>query len=320
MIKNIAITTLLIVCLGTGFYVLEQHKRISALEDQLAATESATSKTTRSDPGDGPATASTGGAITPDASADTKSSRTGDPDGDPESSPRMMRGFSKIMDNPAMNKMIEAQQKATIDVLYEEFVDGLNLTPKERKHFMTLLLAKQMKRVEFGLKMMGGITPDQQATLMEEVGANDEYIKGEIEYFLNNKEDLEAFDYYEKSTNERTAVGGLAAKLEDSDHSLGDDLKDDLTRIMFEERKNAEFTVEFSEEDGDLQKFTSANIDTYTKELGTVNDSIINRASTLLSEDQMKEFSTTLDENVGMIRAQLEMAGSMFGTLDGDGQ
>ena len=76
---------------------------------------------------------------------------------EPETSGRrMMRSISKMLDNPAMNKMMAASQRGALDVMYADLVDQFQLTGEEKEQFMELLLARQMNMVDLSMKMMAG--------------------------------------------------------------------------------------------------------------------------------------------------------------------
>ena len=53
-----------------------------------------------------------------------------------DSPKRMMRNMSKMLDNPAMNKMMVAAQRGALDVMYEDLAVQLKLTGEEKEHFM----------------------------------------------------------------------------------------------------------------------------------------------------------------------------------------
>ena len=75
-----------------------------------------------------------------------------------EAGQRMMKNIAKMMDNPTMNKVMEASQRGTVGVMYADMIEYLNLNDEETKYFMDLLMYRQMKQVDMAMSMMGGPT------------------------------------------------------------------------------------------------------------------------------------------------------------------
>jgi hypothetical protein len=90
--------------------------------------------------------------------------------GDEEKSARrrMMSSLSKMLDNPAMNKVMVASQRGALQALYGDLVEAFEFTGEEGDYFMDLLMSRQMKQVDFGMKLMGGEMSDKERTKMGE--------------------------------------------------------------------------------------------------------------------------------------------------------
>jgi 1-aminocyclopropane-1-carboxylate deaminase/D-cysteine desulfhydrase-like pyridoxal-dependent ACC family enzyme len=67
---------------------------------------------------------------------------------------RMMENMAKMMENPTMNKVMEASQRGVLGALYSDLIDYLNLDEEEEKYFMDLLMHRQMKQIDLAMKMM----------------------------------------------------------------------------------------------------------------------------------------------------------------------
>ena len=69
---------------------------------------------------------------------------------------RLMKNIAKMMDNPTMNKVMEASQRGVVGALYADLIDVLDLNEEETKYFMDLLMFRQMTQADLGMKMMSG--------------------------------------------------------------------------------------------------------------------------------------------------------------------
>src|SRR5688572_29795432 len=105
-----------------------QHRTIRELADRAAAAAPDANQ-----PRDGAAPAEP--AVIPDSAltadhrpAAESSDRAGTP------SQRVMRDIAKMFDNPQMNEVMKASQRATLEVLYKNLLDTWQLSPEERAH------------------------------------------------------------------------------------------------------------------------------------------------------------------------------------------
>ncbi len=231
-------------------------------------------------------------------------------------SQRVMRDFAKMLDNPQMNEIMRASQRATLEVMYKELLDSYGLSPEERTHFMDMLMTRQMFRVETSMKMMGGeADPEEMKLLGQEMKDYDAIAKKEIDTFLNNPEDAEAFDYYEKTLQERMALSGLKASLAKAQMPLTDGADKELVRIMADQKKVHAFKSDLGDESNfDLgpERFRSENIEAYDQDLAAIHAAVAAEAAALLSHDQLEALRQTLEQMRQMQISQLKMASSMF--------
>jgi hypothetical protein len=66
----------------------------------------------------------------------------------------MMSELSKMLDDPAMNKMIQSQQKFMLDMSYGSLYGLLDLNPEDLATFKELLGRKQTEMTEIGFELM----------------------------------------------------------------------------------------------------------------------------------------------------------------------
>lgn len=229
---------------------------------------------------------------------------------------RMMRSISKMMDNPTMNKVMEASQRGAVSALYEDLVDYLELEGEEKDYFMDLLVSRQMQNVDVGMKMMkGGLSEEEQKALGDELQETTELIKEEIAYFLNNEEDVAEWEFYEKTMGERMMLSQMDQALADSDEMLPFDTYRELLEAMSEEKEAFSFTGDLHDPDNtDLsaERFSVENLESFARDQDQLNVRFSERAKTMLSTRQFEAFSESLKTSTEMQRAQLEMAAQMF--------
>jgi hypothetical protein len=232
------------------------------------------------------------------------------------SSQRVMRDIAKMFDNPQMNEVMKASQRATLDVLYKDLLDAYQLAPEERTHFMELLMARQMFRVETSMKMMGGTNDaDEMKALADEMREYDQVVKKEIDTFLNNPDDSAEFAFYEKTMQERMALSGLEAELARAQTPLGDGIERQLIDIMARQKSAHTFKSDLADETNynvDAARFSPENITAFEQDLTELHAAIATEARTILASDQLTAFTRTLEQMRQMQVSQVKMAANMF--------
>jgi hypothetical protein len=243
-----------------------------------------------------------------------------DNEGTEENDPRgrlMMENMAKMMENPTMNKVMEASQRGAIGALYTDLIDYLNLDENQEKYFMDLLMYRQMKQVDLAMKMMsGGLTDEEKQSLTDEVAAASDTVKEEMEKFLNNPEDYAEWEFYEKTVGERMMLSQMDQDLAASDAPLSDETYRDLLGMMHDERESFDFTGDLHDQENmdiSAERFSDENLQSYANDIQQLNESISRRAETLLTPEQLAAFINALKTTTDMQLAQLEMAKQMFG-------
>jgi hypothetical protein len=230
---------------------------------------------------------------------------------------RMMSSMAKMMDNPTMNKVMEASQRGAVGALYSDMIEYLDLNAEETGYFMDLLMARQMKQVDMAMKMMGGnLGEDEKMALAEEAKQTAETVKTEMEKFLNNPDDFAEWEFYEKTMGERMMLSQMDQKLSQSDAALSDETYRDLLGMMHEERENFDFTSDLNDDKNmDLSpaRFSKENLQNHFNDQTRLNAAIKAKAEAILSPEQHAAFSDSLKIAEEMQKAQLEMAAQMFG-------
>lgn len=230
---------------------------------------------------------------------------------------RMMTGMAQMMDNPTMNKVMEASQRGAVGALYSDLIEYLDLNTEETTYFMDLLMARQMKQVDMAMKMMGGnLSEDEKKALAEDARQTAETVKTEMEKFLNNPADVAEWEFYEKTMGERMMLSGVDQKLAASGAALSDETYRELLDMMHQEKTNFEFTSDLNDSknmDMSAQRFSKENLQNHFNDQQRLNAEIKAKAESILTPEQYAAFADSLNTAEQMQKAQLEMAAQMFG-------
>ncbi len=233
-----------------------------------------------------------------------------------DSGSRMMRNFSNMMENPGFNKMMVASQKATLEVMYEGLIDHLVLDEKEEKYFVDLLLSRQMKMVEHSMNLMSGnVTGEDRKTAQEEMKAYADEIKGEVEYFLNDDEDIAEWKFYEKTMEERMALTGVEQQLGQAGLPLEEGQNRQLIETMLAEKEAFEFSNDLHDNqstDTSAERFSQENIEAWSKDIEELDTIIARSVEDILLPEQLDVFKRSQDQMRELKLSQMNMAAQMF--------
>jgi hypothetical protein len=237
-------------------------------------------------------------------------------DGAGPASRRMMSNLSKMLDNPTMNKVMVASQRGALNALYGDLIDSFEFTEEESDYFMDLLMSRQMKQVDFGMKLMGGEMGDEARKEMgEELKEVGETVKAEMEKFLNDGEDYAEFEFYEKTMGERMMLSQLTQQLEESEAPLSGETHRGLLEMMHAERKNFDFSTDLHDSekmDVSAGRFSKENLRKFSDDMDQLNRNMVGKAKDLLAAEQLPAFEESIETMTEMQKSQMEMAANMF--------
>ncbi|MEE9369040.1 MAG: hypothetical protein V3V05_09270 [Pontiella sp.] len=229
---------------------------------------------------------------------------------------RMMSSMAKMMENPTMNKIMEASQRGAIGALYSDMIEYLDLNAEETKYFMDLLMHRQMKQVDIAMKMMGGnLSEEEQKQLTAELEEATNLVKSEMKIFLNGDKDYEEFEFYEKTMGERMMLSQLDQNLSGSEAALSDEAYRSLLGMMHDERSSFTFSSNLHDEnnnDVNPARFSEDNVKKFDSDMNALNERILEQAKSMLTLEQLKAFESVIKASAELQIAQIEMASQMF--------
>ena len=286
MKKQIPVALLAIICIVLAVGLAGSKKENTRLKQQITELTAASEKvfTAESTPASEEAVV----AITTTALAENLPSEETAPAEEKESAGRrMMSSMAKMMENPTMNKVMEASQRGAIGALYSDLIEYLDFDAEETEYFMDLLMFRQMKQMDLGMKMMtGDMSEEEKKTLGEELKEASETVKTEMEKFLNSPEDFDEFEFYEKTMGERMMLSSMDQKLAGSDAELSEETYREVLDMMHEEKKNFDFSSDLhDEENSDLspERFSKENLESFGNDMDELNKAIIEQAQNILT-------------------------------------
>ena len=135
----------------------------------------------------------------------------------------ILRTVRKMWDNPAGKSMMNQGLKIAVAMMYEDFIEDLNLTKEEADYFKTLLGKEMADQQELGMKMMGASDEERKelvAEIEQRKTANDE----DIRKFLNNDADYQRYRDHKDRLPERQQLDGIRSAMAGKDAPLDADM------------------------------------------------------------------------------------------------
>ena len=229
---------------------------------------------------------------------------------------RMMENISKMMENPAMNEMIQASQRGALSAMYADMIEYLGLNDEEADYFMDLLMYRQSMQTELAMKLMSGqLNDEEREALQKKMEEVQETYKEEMASFLNDDGDYAHLEFYEKTTTERMMMSQVDKDLSGTAGELASETYEELINIMYSEKESYDYSNNLADQDNmDLSsdRFSSSNVDAYANDLQGLNQAILEEASGVLSAEQYSAFESSLTSYTEMQIAQMKMAAQML--------
>ncbi len=308
---------LLLICIaGLGYYSYQQHEQLSELQAKLAALASESTSDTpvaasqEAPPAQSPKIAAAAEPVPAPAEQAPPVAETAKP------TERIMEDLSQMMmENPQVNEMMQASQRASLEVMYKDLLDSFDFSPEERIHFMDLLMARQMFRVESSMKMMGGASNEEKTLLASEMKEYDDQVKSAIDTFLNNDKDSAEFEFFEKTLGERMSLSGFKNSMQNAGKPIAPETERSLLQIMADQKSNFQFTSDLADETNfnmGPERFSSENIDKFQTDMEELHNIIAEEAQALLDPEQLAALAQSLEGMRQMQISQLRMAANMF--------
>jgi hypothetical protein len=221
----------------------------------------------------------------------------------------------KMWDNPAGKAMMNQGVKVAVAMMYEDFIESLNLNKEEKDYFKNLLGQTMADQQEIGMKMMNA-TPEERAALGKELEerkkANEEAIKA----FLNSDEDSKRFADYQGRLPERQQLAGIRATFGSKNVTLDADTETKLVDAMYQVRTNSKGT-DFSGPDAFSKMADGGLVKNFEKNWDDQEQTLMKDADAILDDNQLAAFKDYRKQLKEMQLMSMKMAEKM---MSGDGE
>jgi hypothetical protein len=232
---------------------------------------------------------------------------TSDQESDDESFAKTAR---KMWDNPAGKSMMNQGVKMAVSMMYQDFIDDLDLTKEETEYFKNLLGKEMAGQQELGMKLLGA-TPDEQKALAEELAQRGRDQEEEIKKFLNSEEDYKKYTDYKNHLPERQQLDGIRATMSSKGVALDEETETRLVDAMY--RARTESKVPDYSGPGGIEEMMKGNmVEAFEKSWASQQETLKVEAAKVLNEDQMAAFQEYQQQAKEMQLMGLKMAEKMM--------
>ena len=221
--------------------------------------------------------------------------------------------LQKMMKDPAMKEMLQNQQRAVAKKMYGPMFKELNLPPDQQKQLSDLLLDSQMNTMDDAVNLFSGdgtLKTNAINALTEKQKAASDQIKA-----LLGDEKYAQYQDYRKSMGDRTMLNQFQDEFAGSDTTLTDDQYKQLIQLMKEERTKTPsvFGNDQESDPAGLSKLMNAEAQEQQFQWQeNFNKRVLDRAATVLTPQQLKEWTEFQAQQVTMQKLSLKMAAEMF--------
>ncbi len=195
--------------------------------------------------------------------------------------------LARMLKDPALHKMLLAQQDSALRGFYADYVRQANLTPDEADKFFRILRDRQMALMDSSEAMISGGAVDMKAAQAANNTADEA-----LEDLLG----VQRFGQYrdfEKTLGARMEVQMFSARL-GADEPLNESQSQALIRIVSEERAA-------------MPAIDSVDMDEASRQIDAMNQRVYDRAKSVLTPEQLALFATFQKNTADAQRAGLRM-------------
>ncbi len=217
----------------------------------------------------------------------------------------------KMWDNPAGKSMMSQGAKMAVAMMYQDFVDGLNLSKEEGDYFKNLLGKEIADQQELGMKMLGA-SEEERKPLAEELKKRGTEREAEIKKFLNSEEDFKSFTDYKNHLPERQQLDGIRTAMTTKGVPLDAGTETKLVDAMY--RARTESKAPDLSGPGAMDEMAKGNmVETFEKGWEIQQEALRKETGKILNEAQMTAFQEYQKQAKEMQLMGLKMAEQMMG-------
>lgn len=226
--------------------------------------------------------------------------------------------LAKMMEDPAMKKMMRQQQMAMMDTMYGPLFKQLGLSPEEIAGFKEKLIDNQMGGVENASALFGSdADPAKRAEAIESITEKHKAGEEQLKEFLGEDRYGQYKDYQE-TLGERMTLNQFQQQLSGGQNALSQDQNGQLLAIMKEERENspAMFGADPNAVPDPAQleaMLSEEKMNEHFEQQEELNRRILERAGAVLTREQLNSLAGFQTNQLQMQRFGMSMAIQFMG-------
>jgi hypothetical protein len=222
--------------------------------------------------------------------------------------------LAKMMEDPAMKKMMRQQQMAMMDTMYGPLFKQLGLSPEEIAGFKEKLIDNQMGGVENASALFGGdADPAKRAEAIKSIAEKHKAGEEQLKEFLG-EERYGQYKDYQETLGERMTLNQFQQQLSGGESALSQDQNAQLLAIMNEERKNSPTLYGADPDPAQLEAMLSEEkMKEHFEQQERLNQRIAERARAVLSQEQLESLTSFQKSQLDMQRFGMQMAIQFMG-------
>jgi hypothetical protein len=226
-------------------------------------------------------------------------------------------GFLKsMMSDPDTKKFIQEQQRLMAEQLYAPLAKQLGMTPEEATQFKKLLADNMAQATERASSMFDAGSTNRTA-MMKELAADQKSFEDEVKSFLGDSR-YQQYKDYQLTVGERAQFNMFKQQSQTGEYPVTDQQMEQLLGFVRDEKQRltaaGQSVPGSGNESADLK--AALGKDQADKMLASqeqLNQKVYERASTVLSPDQMQSFARFQTNQLQMMRMGYNMARQFMG-------
>jgi hypothetical protein len=202
--------------------------------------------------------------------------------------------ISQMMQDPEARQVIRDQQRMMMDQLYAPLFKQIGLMPEEAEKLKDFLVDRQLNGAEQASSLFVGSATNRAETLKALNAAQQEADEQVRQFLGESRYDL--YKDYQQTLGERAQLNQLKQQMAGGENPLTDQQLEQLLVLMKEEKENVAAATGqplpgTGHDEANLQAmFSGDQMENLVQAFGTVHQRTYQRASGMLSPDQLMVF------------------------------
>lgn len=149
------------------------------------------------------------------------------------------KSIRKMWDNPAGKSMMNQGAKVAVAMMYQDYIDTLNLSKEEADYFKNILTDEIASQQALGMKALGA-DKEEMAKIGTEISDAQKKTQEDIKKFLNSDEDYKKFTDYKERLPEHQQLDSIRSAFSTAGSPLDKDSEAKLVEAMHEARTTSD--------------------------------------------------------------------------------